>query len=187
VERKIEAVGQELQQIDADLAGERGELKRAETEIAVSGAQIPDEPLPVEKRISRIERHQRIVRTRKAIFEQELGAATAAVRAADEAVKEEWRTLGLEQTKEIRTRYREAAAALKSAYVDYCIWLWQFPGTEARRDFPPPRACPVVCDLGGRDILIQPRGFAPRQALEAQAPDLVAGIRALRAEIDGCK
>jgi hypothetical protein len=184
---KIDAVDSDLHHIETELAVAREELKREEEAFAMSGSRVPDELSPVERRIPRIEKKQRIIRTRRGIYEQELKAAEASMGAAGEAVKKEWRMVGLQCVESLRTRYRAAAAALKAAYVEYSLWTWEFPYEEDRRDFPVPRHCPVVCDVGQFrtfDILIQPRELVRREDLEALAPDFMSRIGAMKAEIN---
>ena len=166
----------------------REELRNEEAKIAASGSHMPDEPSPVEGRIALLTRHQRILTTRRGLIEQqELKPADDQVRAAKEAIRRGWRLVGLQQTEDIRTRYREAAAMLRAAYAEYALWMWEFPSEADSRDFPRQHKCPTVSELAGFDLLINPILLGARERLEAAAPDLAARIRELRAEIDGCK
>src|ERR1039458_4768885 len=111
IQENIDTVQQELQGVEANLGAAREELRSEEAKIAISGLHMPDDPSPVEARIALLERHRRILRVRREIFEQQdLAPAEEQVRAAKEAVRKEWRLVGLQQTESIRMRYREAAA-----------------------------------------------------------------------------
>jgi hypothetical protein len=188
VQEKIDAVKRELGDVEARLGAAREELRNEEAKIAASGSHMPDEPSPVEGRIALLTRHQRILTTRRGLIEQqELKPADDQVRAAKEAIRRGWRLVGLQQTEDIRTRYREAAAMLRAAYAEYALWMWEFPSEADSRDFPRQHKCPTVSELAGFDLLINPILLGARERLEAAAPDLAARIRELRAEIDGCK
>jgi hypothetical protein len=188
IQENIDTVQQELQGVEANLGAAREELRSEEAKIAISGLHMPDDPSPVEARIALLERHRRILRVRREIFEQQdLAPAEEQVRAAKEAVRKEWRLVGLQQTESIRMRYREAAAMLRAAWVEYALWIWQFNSESDTRDFPRQHNCPVISELAGFDLLINPLLLASRERLEAAAPDLAARIADLRAEIDACK
>jgi hypothetical protein len=188
VREKIGAVDAELRVLDTDLGSAREELRKEETRIAISGSPLPNEPFPVEARIASIERHQRILRTRRGIFEQqELQPAEEQVRAAAAEVQNAWRLLGMQQTERLRAVYREAASTLRAAYIEYVLWTWEFSREEDARDFPRVRNCPSVFDLVGHDALMNPLYLNKREYLEAQCPDWVARVQAIKADVSTAK
>ena len=188
VQERIAEAHQDLKTVEANLAASREELRGEEIKIAASGLRMPDEPSPVEATIARLTRHQRILLARRGLIEQqELKPADEIVCAAKEAVWQEWRRVGLQQTEKIRTQYREAAATLRAAWVEYSLWIWEFPSEADARDFPRQHKCPVISELAGFDLLINPMLLGARERLEAAAPDLTARLREIRAEIDACK
>jgi len=187
VQGRIAEVQTDLQSVDASLGAAREELRSEDASIAASGSRMPDKPSPVEERIARLSRHQRILQVRRGLIEQEeLKPVDEQVLAAREAVRQEWRRVGMQETENLRTRYREAAALLQAVYAEYVLWIWQFPLAADVYDFPRPRFCPAISELTGGGLLINPLLLATREANEKAAPELAARLRELRAEVDGC-
>jgi DNA repair exonuclease SbcCD ATPase subunit len=188
VQKKLDAAQREMGDIEVRLGAAREELRNEEAEIAASGARMPDNPSPVEGRIALLARHQRILTTRRGLIEQqELKPADDQVRAAREAIQQEWRKAGRQQTEAIRARYSEAARVLQGAYAEYCLWMWEFQSDAAASDFPPPNRWQDIPRLTGHGPLEGLIALNSREKFDRVAPDLVARICELRAEIDACK
>jgi hypothetical protein len=181
VESGLESARQELQDIAAKLVTAQADLKQEEIEIALSGASVPDAPLPSEKAISRLRRAERITETRCEILEEKLKSAKGAETLASEAVEREWEALARKDLESIQVRYREAATALKIAFLESRVWSWYFQASDMFRGLP---RWPAVRDLGSPSDLIRAAFFHKREEQEAAVPELSASIRTMRAEIE---
>ena len=152
---------------------------RAETTVALSGAPIPDEPLPEELEIARITRHVRILQARLRAFEAELEEAKAVVTSRGKALDTEWVGVAIRHTQEIREKYHTAAEQLRATYAEYRAWAGFF---LHERQIPFPKIAPLVYDTNGANVLIDP--LKTTRLWKRFAVDTLAAVQSLQAEID---
>ena len=184
--RKCDSVREEIATLEHEAQGVRERLKAAEARIAMSGAALPDGPLPeeaeAEKAIGRISRNVRILRERLGAFESDLMAAKAVSASARNKVEEEWAAVAARRVQEVRERHEAAIEELKIAYAECRAWATCFRG-EPRIQHP--HSLPQITSLNRTGVLaLDGRIFVAGSGWQTLAAEPMRAITALQAEVN---
>jgi len=114
-----DASAADLNKVLGEAAALRSRIADREREIALAGAEIPEEPFPEDAEISRLSRRERIIRERVRISEAKVRDSQSEIDARIRQLEDSWGTVGNALSERLVDVFRESARALAEVHLSY--------------------------------------------------------------------
>lgn len=182
----IEGAKTELDRAEAVAATLRSRLAERELDLARTGAPVPKDPFPEEGQLNEAERAVRVLKTRVELQRERLTACEAEIGELKQKLESAWKRFGDEGYQQAGLRFREAVLPLRKIYVEMVAYI-QETGYTGKRILP----ALIIEDTLPQPILdrflLHGDIHSDRRNAEPLAPELFAGLRALRSEVEQAK
>jgi hypothetical protein len=184
---------QELNQSMEERTAMQAQLAAREKEIALGGGEIPDEPLPEEAEITRLNRHVRIRQERAKAGESKARESQAGLDAQIRELEAAWIALGAAISDSLLKEFRSAASALKVAHLAYRSLSRYFTqswnsaawgGFDARLTIVDPRSREFILNPIHPGVLHPSQAGSAEEWWPASVLTFMADVDGLRAEVD---
>ena len=182
----IEGAKTELDRAEAIAAALRSRLAERELDLARTGAPVPKDPFPEEGQLNEAERAVRVLKTRVELQRERLTVCEAEIGELKQKLESAWKRFGDEGYQQAGLRFREAVLPLRKSYVEMVAYI-QETGYTGKRILP----ALIIEDTLPQPILdrflLHGDIHSDRRNAEPLAPELFAGLRALRSEVEQAK
>lgn len=180
----------ELQALVAERGKVQAYLVEKETEIALKGGPLPEEALPEEMEVNRLDRHIRICRTRLQDWDRKVENSRADLQPLINDVEEAWNDLGSSTAGKLLENFRDAAKRLADAWCQMRAFISHFGAvgkTEYTTRWPwLASLAPIQDPVEGTIILNRNDELRPEK-WTVGARELLAALSELRAEVSAAK
>jgi hypothetical protein len=175
-----------LDRAEAIAAALRSRLAERELDLARTGAPVPKDPFPEEGQLNEAERAVRVLKTRVGLQRERLTVCEAEIGELKQKLESAWKRFGDEGYQQAGLRFREAVLPLRKIYVEMVAYI-QETGYTGKRILP----ALIIEDTLPQPILdrflLHGDIHSDRRNAEPLAPELFAGLRALRSEVEQAK
>ena len=182
----IEGAKTELDRAEAIAAALRSRLAERELDLARTGAPVPKDPFPEEGQLNEAERVVRVLKARVELQRERLTACEAEIGELKQKLESAWKRFGDEGYQQAGLRFHEAVLPLRKIYVEMVAYI-QETGYTGKRILP----ALIIEDTLPQPILdrflLHGDIHSDRRNAEPLAPELFAGLRALRSEVEQAK
>jgi len=183
----IEGAKTELDRAEAIAAALRSRLAERELDLARTGAPVPKDPFPEEGQLNEAERAVRVLKTRVGLQRERLTVCEAEIGELKQKLESAWKRFGDEGYQQAGLRFREAVLPLRKSYVEMVAYLHETGYGGAKRILP----ALIIEDTLPQPILdrflLHGDIHSDKRNAEPLAPELFAGLRALRSEVEQAK
>lgn len=177
-----------INRIESEIAALRGCLAEREHTIAASGGSFPDQALPEETEIERLQRHARVAQAGLRHANERVSACAAEVGRLSVDVDTAWEELGCAMGRSFLNLFHRSAFRLRDLYVEYCALREGFGWNdrwEGKTWWSNLRVLGIA-DEHGKTIL-DPFFLSRNENWRGISGELADAIRELRATVDAAK
>lgn len=182
-----DASAQVLNEVLGETVALRSRIAGREREIALAGAEIPDEPFPEDAEISRLSRRERIVRERVNICDGKVRDSQSEINTRIRELEESWSAVGSAINEQLLDTFREGAKLLAAAQLSYVALGQHFTRGWSGVTWKTFDRGLTVVDPMTREPLLNPILSQTANKWPASVHQLQGDMERLRTEIDRAK
>jgi hypothetical protein len=178
------AASEDLNKVLGEAAAVRSKIADSEREIALAGAEIPDEPFPEDAEIARLSRRKRIARERVRICEGKVRDSQSEIDARIRDLEDAWNAVGTALSERLLSVFRESARALAEVQLSYVALGKYFSKGWNGATWKALDPTLTLVDPMSREVLLNSIRLQNANKWPAGVHQLRGDMEKLRAEID---